>query len=293
MGQHPPLPPQANALLTRWRLVPDGDMLTTHSSWILPVRHEASPAMLKVARIPDEEAGYRLLTWWGGEGCAKVFASTAGALLMERASGSASLARMVWAGRDDEACRILCNVAARLHAPRSRPAPQLHALEDWFQPLFRLAVHHAALAPAAETARQLLAVPRETGPLHGDLHHGNVLDFGERGWLAVDPHGLFGERAFDFANIFTNPDLSNPGRPLATLPGRLEARLAIVTTEAQIQPQRLLRWIVAWTGLSAAWFLADGNDEGVAVDLAINAIARNLLDEPPAHAFRAAGIQQP
>jgi aminoglycoside/hydroxyurea antibiotic resistance kinase len=41
--------------------------------------------------------------------------------------------------------------------------------------------------------------------LHGDLHHGNVLDFGLRGWLAIDPKGLLGERGFDFANIFTNP----------------------------------------------------------------------------------------
>ncbi|KZD86030.1 Aminoglycoside 3'-phosphotransferase 2 Streptomycin 3'-kinase StrB [Bacillus subtilis] len=30
------------------------------SSWILPVRQGDMPAMLKVARIPDEEAGYRL-----------------------------------------------------------------------------------------------------------------------------------------------------------------------------------------------------------------------------------------
>jgi streptomycin 6-kinase len=46
--------------------------------------------------------------------------------------------------------------------------------------------------------------------LHGDLHHENVLDFGERRWLAIDPHGLHGERFFDFANIFTNPDLMIP-----------------------------------------------------------------------------------
>lgn len=30
--------------------------------------------------------------------------------------------------------------------------------------------------------------------LHGDLHHGNVLDFGASGWLAIDPKGLKGER---------------------------------------------------------------------------------------------------
>ena len=142
-------------------------------------------AMLKVARLPDEEAGYRLLTWWDGQGAARVFASAAGALLMERASGAGDLAQIAWSGQDDEACRILCDTAARLHAPRSGPPPDLHPLQEWFQPLFRLAAEHAALAPAASVARQLLAAPREVCPLHGDLHHENVLDFGDRGWLAI------------------------------------------------------------------------------------------------------------
>ncbi|EEZ8619436.1 APH(6) family putative aminoglycoside O-phosphotransferase, partial [Escherichia coli O160] len=173
-------PPEVTAWMERWRLLRDGELLTTHSSWILPVRQGDMPAMLKVARIPDEEAGYRLLTWWDGQGAARVFASAAGALLMERASGAGDLAQIAWSGQDDEACRILCDTAARLHAPRSGPPPDLHPLQEWFQPLFRLAAEHAALAPAASVARQLLAAPREVCPLHGDLHHENVLDFGDR-----------------------------------------------------------------------------------------------------------------
>jgi len=71
------------------------------------------------------------------------------------------------------------------------------------------------------------------------------------------------------------PDLSDPGRPLATLLGRLEARLAIVVSTTGIEAERLLRWIIAWTGLSATWFIGDG--KGAAVDLTINAMARRLL----------------
>ncbi|MEZ0168102.1 APH(6)-I family aminoglycoside O-phosphotransferase [Microvirga sp. TS319] len=274
---HAALPSKIGECLEAWRLVPDGSLLTTRSSWVLPVLHEGAPAMLKVARIPDERAGYRLMTWWDGRGAAKVAASFADALLMERAAGARDLAEMARADQDDEACRILCGTAARLHAPRRNPFPELHPLESWFQPLFHLASKHAALAPAAETARQLLAAPCAVGPLHGDLHHDNVLDFGERGWLAIDPHGLLGEQTFDYANIFTNPDLSDPSRPLATLPGRLETRLEIVISATKLEPERLLRWIVAWTGLSAAWFIDDGDDEGAAIDLTINAMARRLL----------------
>ncbi len=71
MDSHPHIPAPVTTWLERWRLVPDGALLTTHSSWVLPVRHEGRPAMLKVARIPDEGAGYRLLTWWDGQGAAE------------------------------------------------------------------------------------------------------------------------------------------------------------------------------------------------------------------------------
>ncbi len=234
--------------------------------------------MLKVARMPDEQAGYRLMTWWDGQGAARIFASSTDALLMERAAaGTPGLAQMAWSGQDDEACRILCRTATRLHAAQHRPIPDLHPLEAWFQPLFQLTPAHAALVPAADTARQLLADPQAVCPLHGDLHHENVLYFGERGWLAIDPHGLLGERTFDYANMFTNPDLSDPDRPLATLPGRLEARLDVVIEATGVEPGRLLRWIVAWTGLSAAWFIGDSDHKGAAIDLVVHAIARRLL----------------
>ncbi|MES2611484.1 MAG: APH(6)-I family aminoglycoside O-phosphotransferase [Pseudomonadota bacterium] len=272
-----PLPPDVTAWLERWALLPDGELLTTRSSWVLPVRHGHVPAMLKVARIPDEQAGYRLLAWWEGAGAAQVFASAEGVVLMERAAGGQNLAQMAWSGKDDDACRILCATASRLHAPRSKPLPELHPLAIWFQPLIGPSHAHAALAAASDIACQLLADPREVVPLHGDLHHENVLDFGTRGWQAIDPHGLVGERAFDHANIFTNPDLSDPARPLATLPGRLESRLDTVLSATGLEPARLVRWIVAWTGLSAAWFIGDGDDQGAAIDLAINAKALGLL----------------
>jgi streptomycin 6-kinase len=269
--------PEVEVLLETWDVKPDGALITTHSSWVLPVRRNAACAILKVARIPDERRGYALMRWWDGAGAARVLASAENALLLERATGGRDLAEMARFGQDDEACRILCETAVRLHTSRPSQLPELHPLEVWFQPLFDLADQHTCLAMAANTARRLLSEARCISALHGDLHHENVLDFGERGWLAIDPHGLLGERFFDFANIFTNPDLSDPTHPVSTLPGRLEARLKIVAETAQVAPNRMLQWIVAWTGLSAAWFIGDGDDEGAVIDLAINDIACGLL----------------
>jgi streptomycin 6-kinase len=108
------------------------------------------------------------------------------------------------------------------------------------------------LRVAAEAASRLLRAQHDVVVLHGDMHHGNVLKFGSRGWLAIDPKGLVGERGFDHANIFCNPD-----DQIATLPGRLTRQLRVVADAADLEPKRLLSWVLAWAGLSAAFSLED------------------------------------
>lgn len=264
--------------LARWGLIPDGDPITTAAARLLPVLRGNEPAMLKLSDAEDERLGGVLMTWWDGDGAARVLAQDDAAILLERATGPASLAEMARSGRDDEACRILCAAAARLHAPRPKPRPELVPLASWFRDLEPAAAGHGGiLVRSAEAARALLAEPREVAVLHGDLHHDNVLDFGPRGWLAIDPKRLVGERGFDFANIFTNPDLADPTRPVATEPGRFARRLEVVVEASGLERQRLLRWILAWTGLSAAWYLGD-DDPLAAIDLAIAALAAAELD---------------
>lgn len=265
--------------MTRWRLVADGVAIATHSSNLLPVRLDGAQAMLKVAHTEEERKGGRVMEWWRGDGAARVFARDGAALLIERATGTQSLSEMARNGQDDEATRILCKAAGRLHAPRAIPPPEdLIPLAKWFGDLFAAAPHHGGVLPrAAETARVLLAAPRDHVVLHGDLHHDNVLDFGARGWLAIDPKFIAGERAFDYANIFTNPDLADPSLPVATEPGRFARRLELVGQHANLERERLLRWILAWTGLSAAWYLGDG-DPLANIDLAIADVAAAELD---------------
>jgi streptomycin 6-kinase len=64
-------------------------------------------------------------------------------------------------------------------------------------------------------------------PLHGDIQHGNILDFGSRGWLAIDPKGLIGERSFDYANLFCNPEAA-----VALAPRRLARQVDVVAEAA-------------------------------------------------------------
>jgi streptomycin 6-kinase len=250
--------------LGRWPLAPDGEVLVTPTSRLLPVVVDAQPAMLKVATHTEEARGASVMEWWAGDGAARVLARDGEAVLLERATGPRSLVDMAREA-DDNASRIICEVAARLHAPRSTDPPRdLVPLAEWFRDLWPAAERLGGiLRVSASAAQALLADPQEATVLHGDLHHGNVLDFGERGWMAIDPKGLIGERGYDFANLFNNPD-----RTIATQPGRLARQASIVAGAAGLDRRRLLLWIVAYSGLSAAWSMEDGLDPTLALAVA-------------------------
>jgi streptomycin 6-kinase len=222
--------------------------------------------MLKIAVNEEERRGAELMDWWGGIGAARVLAREGDAILLERLDGPRSLAAMARAGEDDEATRILCRTAVALHAPRPRPTPEsLIPMDVWFRALWSAAhAHGGTFAVAAAAARDLLDHPQDPAVLHGDFHHDNVLDGGARGWLVIDPKGVLGERGFDYANLFRNPDAQ-----LALAPGRLGRQAAIVAREASLDPRRLLAWIVAYAGLGAAWSLESGDPGDAAVGLAI------------------------
>jgi streptomycin 6-kinase len=244
-----------DAYLKLWRLTPDGDAIVTRTSKLLPVRYGSVPAMLKIALDAEEARGNDLMAWWSGEGAARVLARRADAIVLERATADASLAALTRMGRDSEALRVMCATIALLHRARPKPPPALFPLDRWFADLLPAAqTHGGVLSLCAETARNLLVAPREVTVLHGDIHHGNVLHFDGRGWLAIDPKALIGERGFDYANLFCNPDHAT-----ATDQARFVQRLDVVADAAAIERRRLLRWILAWAGLSASWLINDGD----------------------------------
>ncbi|WP_208744330.1 aminoglycoside phosphotransferase family protein [Citrobacter portucalensis] len=265
-----------NTWLNRWRLTPDGEPFETHTSQLLPVVvvKDGQKAILKITDDDSERIGCELMVWWNGNGAAKVLAHAAGAILLERATGTESLADMSWTGNDAQACRIICHAASRLHLSRNASTPALTPLHHWFRDLAPAAKKHGGtLTRCTAVANVLLSSPHDEVVLHGDLHHGNILDFGTKGWLAIDPKGLVGERGFDYANIFTNPDLAEPTRPVAIEPEIFTQRVNIVSEIARIERQRLLMWIVAWCGLSSVWFLQEGDSATVPLHIAELAMA--------------------
>ena len=261
--------------LRRWRLEPAGAALSTPSSHLQPVRWHGERAMLKVARIEEEANGCRLLAWWDGSGAARAYELDDHAAVLEW--GGDSLVG-VSLSDDERATRVLCDVAATVHGASAgrfatRP-PGLVPLDIWFRSLFDRAAATGFYGRAAATARRLLADGTDEVVLHGDLHHGNVLDFGERGWLAIDPKYLVGHRVFDYTNILCNPDLALAER-------KFDRRVTLISEWAGIDPVALLDWTVAWTGLSASWFAADNDTDEEQRALRIGALAEAGLAARP------------
>lgn len=254
MSLPPPRTADFQYLLSLWKLVPEGEPIVTPSSHLLPVRWQGRAAMIKVALDVEEQGGAQVMRWWDGEGAARVFAHEGDAILLERAEGKRSLLHMALHGEDDEASRIACDVVRHLHRPRGKPLPELIDLRQWFRDLAPAARRYGGLFPRClETAEALLASEQDRSVLHGDVHHDNILDFGPRGWLAIDPKRLHGERLFDYANLLCNPDL-----PTSRERTRFLRQLDVIVEHAGVDRRRLLEWVLAFAGLSAAWFLDDG-----------------------------------
>jgi streptomycin 6-kinase len=244
----------------------------------MPVLTElGEPAMLKIAHTEEEVRGTDLLAALDGRGAARVLQRNGAAVLLERATGERNLVRMAESGEDDEATRVICDAAGRIHAASadvlgSDDPPELLELSAWFRHLFAEAdVLGDFHRRGADVAASLLDDPREPVVLHGDLHHGNVLDFGERGWLAIDPKGLLGEAGFDYGNL-----LCNPSHEWALGPGRLERQFGVVVDATGVDPVRLADWLVAWCALSSTWFALDDDPRLADSAAAIGELALGL-----------------
>lgn len=221
-------------------------------------RSDGSLAALKVYKngdMQDEAPGFTLLNTWDGNGAARLYAQTNGAVLLEWLEGP-SLGDLVGDGRDTEATEILGRVATQLHL---KPVAQTNAfgrLHDEFAPLITAEcsddcadVTRHVIQSAQRIATQLLATQSDIRPLHRDLHHDNIRG-SARGYLAFDAKGVIGERCFELANAFRNPI---GAEALYSDPTVIKRRLATWSQAFDVPPRRLLLWAAAHSALSLAW----------------------------------------
>ncbi|WP_242222017.1 aminoglycoside phosphotransferase family protein [Shinella zoogloeoides] len=236
---------------------------------------------LKPKVLEDSLRGADFLAWRNGFGCVRLLARSDDMLLMEHA-GKTTLRDHLETQGDDDATRIAAEVLRAYHHPSQTPPPaSLLPLPRYFASLFSKAEQdrrESRVSPyveAAAVADALIADQRDIKPLHGDLHHENIVH-GPRGWLIIDPAGLIGDAALDVANMFSNPldrfDLTRNEERIAAMAGIFAETLGR-------DIRTILRYAFAYGCLSAAWHEEDGSVEERDNELAVVAAVRSVLKQ--------------
>lgn len=250
------------AFPTEWTIGTYDLLANTHTSLVWKVVRNDHPGevfvikQLKPAGI-EELRGAHYLIWQNGHGTTRLYDLKNTSMLLEYA-GDYHLNEHLKNGHDAETLVIFGDVLKALHTPSPIQVPKdLQPLHMHFSSLFAATAKHPAYAEAADLAQRLLTMPHRAIPLHGDIHHENIIK-GPRGWLAIDPHGLIGDAAFDTSNIFYNPlDRADLCLDISRAKQMAEYFSSIIGCSAA----HILDYAFVYGCLSAAWYSEDGNDK--------------------------------
>ena len=211
--------------------------------WVAPVRRaDGSHAVLKV-ECPGHPNPWapKGLRHWAGRGAVRLLDSDEArqVLLLERCVPGTNGDDLDVATAND----VVASVLAELHAvepPADDEFEPLAMLVDrfretmwgWFD-RFERPVDRGVVARADELFTSLSSSSTDTVLLHGDLGPGNVV-LSERGWLAIDPYPVRGDRAFDVGHSLSRCDLRDARQHVSLFADRLD-----------LDAQRIAGWAFA------------------------------------------------
>ena len=246
------LPGLATECADRWRLRLGEPFEGSHVSLVVPADREDATRVVVKLNFPEPESEHEAaaLDYWDGDGAVRLLAHDPErrALLIERCEPGTQLWEL---GDEDEANRVAARVLRRLWRPPS-PGHVFRLLADeaarWAE---ELASDWQRLGRPfeRELVDEAIAACRELGPaqgehvvLHQDFHGGNVLRSADRGWLAIDPKPLVGEREFDAASLLRDRrwELRDP-----TAGRRVRRRLDLLALDLGLDRERMRRWGIA------------------------------------------------
>ena len=215
------------------------------------------PAALKLFKsghMGNERPGIAYATAKVDAPIARILDHSDDAQLTEWLDGP-SLGELVRDGRDVDAAEHVMRVAVALHQDCGS-LDGLARLDSWVAGLLDAEIlvssgpdARRAFGRAKDIAASLMADPQDQSALHGDLHHDNIR-LSDRGWLAFDAKGVWGERCYELANAFRNPK----GVPdLVRDPARIRYLADLWSQGFGVDRKRLLDWAAVKCALSIVW----------------------------------------
>ncbi len=258
----------AETLANRWGVNLSGRIEETHASTLYHGWRGLAPVVLKIGKPHAEEAeAAPIMQAYETYGGITVLAAEGPAVLMPLLSGIA-LTELSLNDQDHEATEIFCTVMQKLHRA---PVP------EGTTPIADLAVGFVgAELPASllDEAKGLFTQLCETQGrpvlLHGDLHHSNILQDINRGWVVIDPKGMVGEAEADCWTYLRNP-IDRPD--IALNPETLTRRINQIVELTGLHEGRIKAWAFAFGVLSACWHQADGKAPDLAFPLTMRKLA--------------------
>lgn len=207
--------------------------------------------------IEDE---YNLLKHFNGQGSIKVLDIhyDGNALLLEQAIPGYLLKKHHLANITDT-IKIYTNVVKAL-ASKDRPSGQYTHVKKWCEALDRM--HDDRIKPdyviKAKVLRDFLLSSAEKEYLcHGDLHLANIILHGNQ-WLSIDPKVVIGEIVFEAAafDLIDKREWLDP----ELIQDKILHRTHLITSQLNINHDRLLMWIYLRVMISAQWFIEDNGN---------------------------------
>jgi len=227
-------------------------------NYVAPVmRADGTEAVLKLSpHGADFRHELTATRQFEGEGMVRLFEAdeARGIAILERLRPGTMLVDL-----DDDERQTEIAAAIMLELRRDPPfGSGLPTTRDWFDAFARHRAEHGGHGPLPQdlfergeaTYRALLDSSPAPVLLHGDLHHYNILSAQRAPWLAIDPHGVIGEPAFETGAYFGNPS----GMAMRQGAARtLERRSHIFAGRLGLDRQRIIAWGFAYQVLSAVW----------------------------------------
>ena len=247
--------------LEHWDLIQDGPVLSTHSSILAPAHLGSTPVMLKIVDPGDDESqSWQLLKIYSGRGAVKLLDRFDNALLLQRLIPNRlqpSLEEMVLSGKDDEATTIICNQILTLNAQSENQGPYqgcntfLGRIQEMLNYLNSADIDES-YCPLFDYGHSIALELDHEPPylLHGDLHHFNILNDQEYGWVATDPKGIWGPRAYEYSAPLCNP---TPHTLIVADPITMLRRASIMQERSKLAASLLLHFAFVHALQVAAW----------------------------------------
>ncbi|RUQ99351.1 aminoglycoside phosphotransferase family protein [Legionella septentrionalis] len=271
------LPATLKKLATEWKLSDLKPLSNLSYNFVVKAMHgQQLPVVLKLScDATSTRNEVKALQHFQGHGCIKLLKINwqHHAILLEQAIPGQTL-KTHYPLQFSEAVNAYASVVETLlHKPTiSQRFPMVH---DWLKALDEACNSHipnSLLLQAIALKNDLLNSPESYFVLHGDLHHDNIL-MHKGQWVAIDPKGIVGEKAFEAAafDFITRAELANK----ADVKDILQMRIHILANALNLSPVRLTQWIFVRLILAAAWFAEDKGDPSYPLILA--RILRPLL----------------